>query len=78
MDVLERLKSQHATRLITPAQRQALLQQQQLQQQQQQQESQGGGGGAAVSGHSGIDTSVFCNEIEFEVFIEVLYIYKTC
>ena len=58
MDVLERLKSQHATRLITPAQRQALLQQQQLQQQQQQQESQGGGG-AAVSGHSGIDTSVF-------------------
>jgi len=48
VDVLERLKSQHATRLITPAQRQALLQQQQLQQQQQQQESQGGG--AAASG----------------------------
>jgi len=44
---LERLKGQHATRLITPAQRQALLQQQQqqqqLQQQQQQQQQEGGG-----------------------------------
>ena len=49
VEELERLKSQHVTRLITPAQRQALLQQQQ-QLQQQQKESQGGGGTAA-SGH---------------------------
>merc|ERR1719228_1026347 len=43
---LERLKGQHATRLITPAQRQALLQQQQQQQLQQQQQQQQDGGGA--------------------------------
>ena len=45
---LERLKGQHATRLITPAQRQALLQQQQLQQQQQQQQQQESQGSAGA------------------------------
>merc|ERR1712133_286065 len=42
---LDRIKSQHVSRLITPAQRAALLQQQQQQGQQQQ-----GGGGAGPGG----------------------------
>merc|ERR1712183_699051 len=37
---LDRIKSQHGSRFITPAQRQALLQQQQQSQQQQQQQQQ--------------------------------------
>merc|ERR1711990_461509 len=37
---LDRIKSQHVSRFITPAQRQALLQQQQQSQQQQQQQQQ--------------------------------------
>merc|ERR1711973_666492 len=40
---LDRIKSQHVSRFITPAQRQALLQQQQQQQSQQQQQQPGTG-----------------------------------